>query len=266
MSSKEKAKEHIRQRFSRAALSYDQYAHAQRQAADWLLESISNEPTTILEIGCGTGSLTKLLADRFPEAQITALDFADTMVKQARAKVGKQEHVAFHCIDGESFIATTDTRYDLVISNATLQWFADLPGTFKNLAHLLTEEGRVVLSLFGPGSFQELATAMREIVDPDIRLPAESFCTAGQLEAWSQSNFTEVELVTQVIQRQYDTFFDILDHIKKTGTGGYHEKVPLLSRSVLKELGQWFAERGGYAVSYEIFLLSCHGVRKEEER
>lgn len=261
----EKAKDYIRQRFARAAHSYDHYAHVQRQAAEWLMDSLPEKPGKILEIGCGTGSLTMLLGQRFPLSQITALDFAETMVDQARVKVGDSERICFHCADAEDFIRTTAERYDLVISNATLQWFDDLPGTFAHLGRLLTQEGVVALSLFGPGSFQELAEAMREVVDPLIRLPAQSFCASRDAEAMARKVFTDVELTTRMVHREYDTFFDILDHIKKTGTGGYHENVPHLSKSLLNGLAEWFAKRGGNAITYEIFVLCCQGVRSPEK-
>ncbi|MBU0681435.1 MAG: methyltransferase domain-containing protein [Proteobacteria bacterium] len=263
MSPQEKAKDSIRQRFCRAAHSYDQYAHVQGEAALWLLASLAKKPAKILEIGCGTGNLTKLLAEKFPAAHIDALDFADTMVAQARQKVGNSERVRFYCEDGEAFIRTTAERYDLVVSNATLQWFHDLPGTFEHLAGILSENGRIALSLFGPGSFQELATAMREVVDPVIRLPAESFCSPRDAERFAAKVFTEVALSTRQVEREYATFFDILEHIKKTGTGGYHEKVPHLSRPVLKSLSQWFARRGRYVITYEIYILCCQGVREK---
>jgi hypothetical protein len=70
-----------------------------------------------------------------------------------------------------------------------------------------------------------------------------------------------VTLSARLVQREYVTFFDILDHIKKTGTGGYHEKVPHLSRPVLKSLSKWFADRGRYVITYEMYILTCHGVR-----
>ncbi len=264
MPPKEKAKDYIRQRFSRAAHSYDRYAHVQREAAGWLLDSLSKQPARILEIGCGTGNLTKLLVERFPEARIDALDFAETMVEHARHKVANSERVQFHCVDGESFIRTTAERYDLVVSNATLQWFNDLPATFGHLGRLVNDNGMVALSLFGPGSFKELATAMREIVDPAIRLPAESFCPARDAEAFARQVFTGVELISRVVQREYATFFDILDHIKKTGTGGYHDKVPHLSRAALNSLGHWFASTGGYTITYDIYILTCQGGREKE--
>ncbi len=261
----ERAKDHLRQRFRRAAPSYDQYAHIQREAAAWLLSGLTMEPATILEIGCGTGNLTGLLAQRFPAARITALDFAEEMVEQARHKVGESAAVDFQCQDAETFIRSTAASYDLVISNATLQWFADLPATLGHLARLLTPQGVAALSLFGPGSFQELATAMRQIVDPEIRLPAESFCAAPDAEAFARQAFAEVEMSRHLVRREYATFFDILDHIRKTGTGGYHAKVPRLSRAVLNELGDWFSRRGGYAITYEIYILSCHGARGKQK-
>lgn len=264
MSPQEKAKSSIRQRFNRAAHSYDQYAHVQREAAGWLVDSLPKNSLKILEIGCGTGNLTRLLVEKFPEARIDALDFAETMVTYARQKAGSAERVQFHCEDGESFIRTTAARYDLVVSNATLQWFNDLPGTLNHLGRILSTEGAIALSLFGPGSFQELATAMREVVDPAIRLPAESFCPSQKAEAFARNVFRSVKLSTRVVQRKYATFFDILDHIKKTGTGGYHEKVPHLSKAALKSLSQWFADRGRYVITYEIYILNCHGVREKE--
>lgn len=259
----ERAKDHIRQRFRRAAPSYDQYAHIQREAAAWLLSGLTMEPATILEIGCGTGNLTGLLAQRFPAARITALDFAEEMVEQARRKVGESAAVDFQCQDAETYISSTAASYDLVISNATLQWFADLPATLGHLARLLTPQGVAALSLFGPGSFQELATAMRRIVDPEIRLPAEGFRTAHEAEKMARGVFAEVEVARRLVRREYATFFDILDHIKKTGTGGYHAKVPRLNRAMLGRLDQWFADQGGYVITYEIFMLTCRGATGE---
>jgi malonyl-CoA O-methyltransferase len=260
-----RAKESIRHHFCRAASSYDQYAHVQAEAAVWLLALAPTEATAILEIGCGTGNLTGLLVDRFPAARITALDFAEAMVEQARAKVGEEGGVRFLCQDGEAFVRTCQERYDLVVSNATLQWFTDLAATLGHVGRLLRPEGRAVLSLFGPASFQELATAMRRIVDPEIRLPAEGFRTAAEAEEMARGVFAEVEVARRLVRREYATFFDILDHIRKTGTGGYHAKVPRLNRAMLGRLDQWFAEQGGYVITYEIFILNCRGARGKKE-
>ncbi|PLX48419.1 MAG: hypothetical protein C0613_11040 [Desulfobulbaceae bacterium] len=261
----EQAKDSIRQRFCRAAASYDRYAHIQRQSAAWLVAQLSDTPRRILEIGCGTGNLTTLLAQRFPAAGIDAVDFADTMLVQARNKVGKEERIRFHCADAERFLRTSRAHYDLVASNATLQWFADLPATFGQVARLLRPGGMAVLSLFGPASFQELAAAMRAVVDPHIRLPAESFCAAPEAEAFARQAFSEVEVTSHLVQRRYDTFFDILEHISKTGTGGYHHKVPRLGRALLQGLDQWFVEQGGYTITYEIYILRCRAHNRKGE-
>ncbi|NQT94403.1 MAG: methyltransferase type 11, partial [Lentisphaerae bacterium] len=66
----------IAARFTAAAPTYEQHAEVQTRAADEvmrLLENISL-PQRILELGCGTGILTRRLVAAFPDAEFTALD------------------------------------------------------------------------------------------------------------------------------------------------------------------------------------------------
>jgi len=80
-------KQAIRRRFERAAVYYDIFSVVQRGMAERLVERIEREPSSILDLGCGTGYLTLLLHRRFPQAQIDAVDFAPAMIEQARARV-----------------------------------------------------------------------------------------------------------------------------------------------------------------------------------
>ncbi|MCL6586559.1 MAG: methyltransferase, partial [Anoxybacillus sp.] len=69
-------KQLMQKRFSERANTYDQFANVQKKMAHELMARISRPPKTILEIGCGTGYLTKLLYDAYPHAQLTAIDIA----------------------------------------------------------------------------------------------------------------------------------------------------------------------------------------------
>ena len=69
----------VRRSFSAAASTYDANAFLQREVADRLferLEYIKLQPARVLDLGCGTGTVTRELAARFPAATIVACDLA----------------------------------------------------------------------------------------------------------------------------------------------------------------------------------------------
>ena len=143
----EAKKKAIQARFSRAAASYDSYAVIQKGVARKLALQIKpkrgiRQVRTILEIGCGTGNFTELLATRFPAARITAIDFSPEMVERARAKL-ENPNIVFLCVEGEKFLQDAPREsYDLVASNGSLQWFANLDKALRSLkCHLRAVHG-----------------------------------------------------------------------------------------------------------------------------
>ncbi|WP_154399134.1 methyltransferase domain-containing protein, partial [Bordetella pertussis] len=79
----------IGQRFDRAAARYETHAEVQRHAAEQLAERIAALPLPaeprILEIGCGTGLLTRALARRLGRADWTITDIAPAMLAAQQA-------------------------------------------------------------------------------------------------------------------------------------------------------------------------------------
>jgi trans-aconitate 2-methyltransferase len=77
-------------------------------------------PQRVIDLGCGPGNSTAVLAQRWPHATITGIDFSEEMILAAREKYpqGKWEQG-----DVAQWIATDPV--DLVFSNAALQWVSD---------------------------------------------------------------------------------------------------------------------------------------------
>jgi trans-aconitate 2-methyltransferase len=77
-------------------------------------------PASIVDLGCGPGNSTEVIAARFPEAAITGLDSSAALIETARSK-----HPDWNWADGEiGEWASGSERYDLLFSNAALQFRA----------------------------------------------------------------------------------------------------------------------------------------------
>lgn len=94
---------------------------------------------TILELGCGTGKNTRLLA--LIGDHVHALDFSPGMIEQAKAKVNAS-NVTFELADITRRWPTNDRSYDLVVCNLVLEHIEDLNFIFGEAARVLVEEGR----------------------------------------------------------------------------------------------------------------------------
>jgi malonyl-CoA O-methyltransferase len=150
--------------FSAAADSYDGWAMVQQPAAHYLVDSLPEgfAPRTVLDIGCGTGALTRRLTARFPEARIAGIDLAPAMVGVCRA-AWPHPHI-FLCGDAEDFDAEGNA-FDLIASSFAFQWFADQPGTLKRFAPALTPGGILALAVPVAGTLSELSAAHQAALD-----------------------------------------------------------------------------------------------------
>jgi trans-aconitate 2-methyltransferase len=89
--------------------------HRSRPFHDLLARVGAAEPRRVVDLGCGPGTLTALLAHRWPGAEIEALDSSPDMVEAARAR-----GIAARVGNVRDWIP--DERVDVVLANAVLQW------------------------------------------------------------------------------------------------------------------------------------------------
>lgn len=82
----------------------------------------AEDPERVVDLGCGPGGLTRLLADRWPAAYVLGIDSSPEMVQRAQvyAIAGRCEFVRADIMEWR-----LDEPVDVVVSNATLQWVPD---------------------------------------------------------------------------------------------------------------------------------------------
>ncbi|MBI1175511.1 MAG: malonyl-ACP O-methyltransferase BioC [Sideroxydans sp.] len=160
-------KREVRRAFSRAAANYDAAAVLQREVCSRMLEKldiIRLQPLRLLDVGSGTGWGTRQLGERYPQAEIVALDIAIGMLQAARGtsswwqKLFSGGRQRFVCADVEALPVAAQSL-EMVWSNLALQWCNDLPATFVELQRVLKVDGLLMFSTFGPDTLKELRTA-----------------------------------------------------------------------------------------------------------
>jgi trans-aconitate 2-methyltransferase len=122
-----------------------------------------------LDAGCGTGRVTRLLADRLPAGHVIGVDASARMIELARerlADLGKR--VELRRVD--LLELDLDQAVDLVMSNATFHWILDHERLFERLFAALRSGGRLVAQCGGAGNIAAVLAAADDVsAEPPYR-------------------------------------------------------------------------------------------------
>ncbi len=107
-----------------------------------LMDVLPPAPSRVADLGCGTGTLSLLLADE--GYQVDGVDFSPKMVRRARAKTAHRADVT--CIEGDASDPPLDRGvYDVVLCRHVLWALPDPPAVLDRWITLLAPGGRLVL-------------------------------------------------------------------------------------------------------------------------
>jgi malonyl-CoA O-methyltransferase len=163
----------IEQRFSAAAETYDRHARPQLTLAQSVLSMLPEiYPEQILELGSGTGQLTRLVAERFPDVRIDAIDIAEKMIKHSRAQFSHLPQINWIVDDAQTYWG--GDRYPLIVSSSALHWVTDLRTTCENIFQCMEPGGTFALGMMLAGTLKELHGLRQEIAPektPALTLP-----------------------------------------------------------------------------------------------
>ncbi len=255
-------KHDVKARFSKAARSYEKHADVQQRVADRLVSlfQLDPPPTKILDVGCGTGILTARLVNRFPDAEIAAVDISEEMIDQANLRTFADD---VEWIVSDILKFKSNKRFDLITSSSTIQWVLPHDELFKKLHDLLVPGGRLFFSMMVTGTLTELHS-LRRTLFPE-KLPATELSEMAAIKrVLEKTGFSVLWRKTMREDARYEdalAFFRSLHELGITG-GHLSNSGVLLNRRELTRLiaeyqKRYGLDKGEVRASYQIGYFHC---------
>lgn len=133
------------------ARTYGAVSHPQFTWGRTVVEGLAvRGDETALDAGCGTGRITRLLADRLPRGRVIAVDASAAMVREAARRLRDRPRVTVRRVD--LLQLRLEAPVDLVFSTATFHWIADHDRLFARLFAALVPGGWLVAQCGGHGN------------------------------------------------------------------------------------------------------------------
>lgn len=244
-------KSRVAQCFTQALPTYDSQAQAQQRINQQLLALLlQSEETTferVLEIGCGTGHLSRLLIEHLQVKHWAFNDLCE-VTSQLNALL-PQGNFTFYQGDGESY--PFPHYYDLIASASAVQWFADPQGFVQKCADLLKPQGRLLISTFAEQNLAEI----HHLTGVGLDYPSLS-----QWQEWLRADFEVKALFQQGISLYFSSPLAVLQHLKATGvtgTGLGRWTKGQLQQFIVDYQQQYQNEQGKVRLSYQpVFMLA----------
>lgn len=130
---------------------YTKFINERTQPAIDLANKITiSNPHKIIDIGCGPGNSTRVLADKFKDAYIVGADNSQNMLDKAKSQ---NPDLNFMLFDASRDFTEIKERFDVVFSNACIQWIPNHRELIKNMMGILNDGG--MLAVQTPMNYQE---------------------------------------------------------------------------------------------------------------
>ncbi|MDD6210648.1 MAG: malonyl-ACP O-methyltransferase BioC [Bacteroidales bacterium] len=205
-------KELLQKRFGKALNTYNDHAVVQFHIHDKLLSFLSKGEkkhfNRSIEIGCGSGELTKRILHSFSIEEVYLNDICKKWENVLERNMKGSFKKFYHC-DGEDF--PFEMEFDLITSASAMQWFHNPKFFIEKCASHIPRGGVLLLSTFGPENFREI----KHITGKGLLYPSIS-----QLQEWLSPYFKIHILKDELYPLYFSSSLEVLKHMKNTGVTG----------------------------------------------
>ncbi|MCZ7382567.1 MAG: methyltransferase domain-containing protein [Candidatus Methanoperedens sp.] len=248
---------------------YLQFKSERTQPAIDLVSRINiAKPQSIIDIGCGPGNSTQILVNRWPNSEVVGLDNSITMIEKARQDYPDQKWIV-----GNAENIDPDSKYDLIFSNATLQWIPHHEILLPKLFNCVNPGGAVAVQI---PKFKNMPinVAIETVANSDNWINYTKGCeelfTLKDMGFYYEiiSKFaTRVELWESSYFHILNSRESVIDFVRTTGLKPYLDRLPSdemkseFEREVLTECKKYYKVQSNGKVLFPFERLFFIGYK-----
>ena len=173
----------------------EEYAKNSAAQFEWARELIAklrlvgNE--SVLDIGCGDGKVTALLAKGLPRGSVTGIDSSPDMIALASKTFLSREVRNLKFVEMDAGAITFQHCFDVAFSNATLHWVRNQPAVLRSVRRGLKPGGRLLFQMAGRGNAAEILAVLDVLLSEPKWMPyfrnftfPYAFCGPDEYRSW----------------------------------------------------------------------------------
>ncbi len=208
----------LKQRFCSASSTYNKHAVIQSKMAVELVE-IANcilplKSKNILELGCGTGLLTTEILKIFSPANYYINDIVPDIQEYITPITTHYKNTDFNYIFGDIEYLNFPDNQNIIWSGATIQWVQDLETFFMKMNRLLTNNGYLALSTFGPDNYKEIKSITTQGIE---------YLSMPELLKKAMPWFEVIKAKETTEELLFNSPVEVLKHMRLTGVNAISE-------------------------------------------